>query len=64
MFQVGGAGWGWGELGVAPPPPQDCLKGVQPQFDDHSHLLYLTQLPTAVSLNLLKLLNNRFTLFR
>ena len=45
-------------------PPKDRLKGVQPQFEDLSHLLYLTQLPTAISLNLLKLLNNKYPLFR
>ena len=65
MFWVGGEGWGgvgggggWGF------PPKDRLKGVQPQFEDLSHLLYLTQLPTAISLNLLKLLNNKYPLFR
>ena len=43
---------------------KDRLKGVQPQFEDLSHLLCLTQLPTAISLNFLKLLNNKYPLFR
>ena len=66
MFWVGGAGWGGvggGWVGCFF-PPKDRLKGVQPQFEDLSHLLYLTQLPTAISLNFLKLLNNKYPLFR
>ena len=67
MFWVGGAGQGgvgWGVGGWGFPPKDRLIKGVQPQFEDLSHLLYLTQLPTAISLNFLKLLNNKYPLFR
>ena len=32
MFQVGGAGWGWGELGVPPLPPKTALKEYSPNL--------------------------------
>ena len=66
IYVLGGrgrVGWGGG-VGGWGFPPKDRLKGVQPQFEDLSHLLYLTQLPTAISLNFLKLLNNKYPLFR
>ena len=55
-------GWGGGVGGVF--PPKTVLKEYSPKFEDLSHLLYLTQLPTAISLNLLRLLNNKYPLFR